>query len=100
MTGNARLILCGRPVSDSLGSAPRIKTATCSSESCETTANGVDGRLRGEYIETGWSGAKASRPQLDRLMKDAHQRRFDAVLVWKLDRWGRSLIQSLQASRS
>jgi len=53
--------------------------------------------IAGEYVDTGWSGAKASRPQLDRLMKDARQRRFDAVLVWKLDRWGRSLIQSLQS---
>ncbi len=38
------------------------------------------------------SGAKVSRPGLDRLMADAHQRRFDAVLVWKLDRFGRSLV--------
>jgi putative DNA-invertase from lambdoid prophage Rac len=44
----------------------------------------------GEYVDTGWSGAKASRPQLDRLMRDARMRRFDAVLVWKLDRWGGS----------
>lgn len=50
-----------------------------------------------EYVDTGWSGAKASRPELDRLMKDARQRRFDAVLVWKLDRWGRSLVNSLQS---
>jgi putative DNA-invertase from lambdoid prophage Rac len=53
--------------------------------------------IAGEFVDTGWSGAKASRPQLDRLMADAHQARFDAVLVWKLDRWGRSLIQSLQS---
>lgn len=51
----------------------------------------------GEYVDTGWSGAKASRPELDRLMKNARRRYFDAVLVWKLDRWGRSLIQSLQS---
>jgi putative DNA-invertase from lambdoid prophage Rac len=44
-----------------------------------------------EYLDTGWSGAKASRPELDRLMKDAALRRFDAVLVWKLDRFGRSV---------
>ena len=37
------------------------------------------------------SGAKDSRPELNRLMADAHQRRFDAVLVWKLDRYARSL---------
>ena len=38
------------------------------------------------------SGAKASRPGLDRLMADARLRRFDAVVVWKLDRFGRSLV--------
>ncbi len=53
--------------------------------------------IAGEYVDTGWSGAKASRPELDRLMKEARQGRFAAVLVWKLDRWGRSLIQSLQS---
>ena len=43
-----------------------------------------------EYVDTGWSGAKASRPELNRLLRDARVRRFDIVLVWKLDRWGRS----------
>jgi len=38
------------------------------------------------------SGARISRPGLDRLMADARMRRFDAVLVWKLDRFGRSLV--------
>jgi DNA invertase Pin-like site-specific DNA recombinase len=37
------------------------------------------------------TGAKQSRPDLNRLMADAAQRKFDAVLVWKLDRFGRSL---------
>lgn len=44
-----------------------------------------------EYIDAGVSGSKDSRPALNRLMTDAHRRRFDAVLVWKLDRFGRSL---------
>jgi len=44
-----------------------------------------------EYIDAGVSGSKDSRPALNRLMADAHRRRFDAVLVWKLDRFGRSL---------
>ena len=44
-----------------------------------------------EYIDEGVSGAKVKRPALDRLLADAHRRRFDAVLVWKLDRLGRSL---------
>jgi putative DNA-invertase from lambdoid prophage Rac len=51
----------------------------------------------GEYVDTGWSGAKASRPQLDRLMGDARLRRFDAVLVWKLDRWGRSVAHCVRS---
>jgi hypothetical protein len=45
------------------------------------------------------TGAKASRPELDRLVKDVRQRRFDAVLVWKLDRWGRSLAHLVQSVR-
>jgi DNA invertase Pin-like site-specific DNA recombinase len=43
------------------------------------------------YTDAGVSGSKDSRPALNRLMADAHRRRFDAVLVWKLDRFGRSL---------
>jgi len=46
----------------------------------------------GEFVDTGFSGAKASRPALDRLMADAAQRKFDCVLVWKLDRFGRSVL--------
>jgi DNA invertase Pin-like site-specific DNA recombinase len=38
------------------------------------------------------SGAKTSRPALDRLMADARRRKFDAVVVTKLDRFGRSLL--------
>ena len=37
------------------------------------------------------TGSKDSRPALNRLMIDAQRRKFDAVLVWKLDRFGRSL---------
>ncbi len=44
-----------------------------------------------EYIDVGVSGCKESRPALNRLMADASRRRFDAILVWKIDRFGRSL---------
>jgi len=44
-----------------------------------------------EYIDVGFSGSKDSRPALNQLMADARRRRFDSVLVWKLDRFGRSL---------
>src|SRR5271167_3659349 len=57
-------------------------------------------QIVGEYVDTGWSGAKASRPELDRLMKDAALRRFDAVLVWKLDRFGRSVRNCLDGIES
>src|SRR5215469_13451144 len=43
-----------------------------------------------EYVDT-VSGSKDSRPQLNRLMAEAHQRKFDAIVVWKIDRFGRSL---------
>ena len=44
-----------------------------------------------EYIDVGVSGAQRNRPQLDMLKKDAHKRLFDVVLVWKFDRFARSL---------
>lgn len=44
-----------------------------------------------EYVDQGVSGSKESRPALNRLMSDARRCRFDAVLVWKIDRFGRSL---------
>ena len=44
-----------------------------------------------EYCDLGISGAKDSRPQLNRMIADAHARKFDAILVWKLDRFARSL---------
>jgi DNA invertase Pin-like site-specific DNA recombinase len=44
----------------------------------------------GEYVDR-TSGAKESRPALNRLMADAHCRKFDAIVVWKIDRFGRSL---------
>ena len=44
----------------------------------------------GEYVDR-ISGSKDSRPALNQLMTDASRRKFDAVLVWKLDRFGRSL---------
>ena len=44
-----------------------------------------------EYVDRGVSGSKDSRPALNRMMADACGRRFDTILVWKLDRFGRSL---------
>lgn len=44
-----------------------------------------------EYVDEGVSGSKESRPALNRMMADAQQRKLDAILVWKIDRFGRSL---------
>lgn len=43
------------------------------------------------YRDEGWSGAKASRPAFDQMVRDAKRGRFDVLLCWKLDRLGRSL---------
>ena len=45
------------------------------------------------------SGAKASRPGMNRLMAEAMARKFDTILVWKLDRFGRSLVDCLNNIR-
>jgi DNA invertase Pin-like site-specific DNA recombinase len=45
----------------------------------------------GEYVDIGISGAKESRPELEKLMVDARRRRFDAVLVARCDRFVRGV---------
>ena len=50
-----------------------------------------------QYIDTGISGSKDRRPELDRLMKDAHARKFDVVVVWRFDRFARSVSHLLRA---
>src|SRR5215471_2118588 len=54
-------------------------------------------QLAGEYVDVGISGAKEKRPELDRLMADAYKRRFDVVIVWKFDRFARSVSHLLRA---
>jgi DNA invertase Pin-like site-specific DNA recombinase len=56
-----------------------------------------DWQIAGEYVDAGVSGAKDSRPELNRLLADAHRRRFDAVVVWKFDRFARSVSHLLRA---
>jgi DNA invertase Pin-like site-specific DNA recombinase len=50
-----------------------------------------------EYVDVGVSGTKEKRPELDHLMSDAHRRKFDAVAVWKFDRFARSVSHLLRA---
>jgi DNA invertase Pin-like site-specific DNA recombinase len=56
--------------------------------------------VAGEYVDIGISGTKEKRPELDRLMTDAHRRRFDCVVVWKFDRFARSVSHLLRALES
>jgi len=46
--------------------------------------------VTGEYIDHGFSGASAKRPQLQKMLGEVHRGRVDVVAVWKLDRLGRS----------
>ena len=55
------------------------------------------------YIDEGESGAKNSRPELNELMADARKRKFDAIVVWRFDRFARStkhLLLALEEFRS
>lgn len=49
-----------------------------------------------KYCDEGVSGAKDSRPALDRMLADAQAGKFSVVLVWKLDRLGRSLVHLMR----
>jgi DNA invertase Pin-like site-specific DNA recombinase len=49
-----------------------------------------------EYVDHGVSGTKVRRPALDRMLKDAHRRRFECVIVWSCDRLARSTKHFLQ----
>jgi DNA invertase Pin-like site-specific DNA recombinase len=53
--------------------------------------------IDGEYVDAGVSGAKERRPQLDALLVDCRRRRIDAVIVYRYDRFARSLRQLVNA---
>src|SRR3984885_1653743 len=64
-------------------------------------ARGFD--LVREYVDVGQSGAKDSRPELNKLTDDARKRQFDAIVVWRFDRFARStkhLLSALEEFRS
>jgi DNA invertase Pin-like site-specific DNA recombinase len=66
-----------------------------------SSARGFD--LVREYVDVGQSGAKDSRPELNKLMDDARKRQFDVIVVWRFDRFARStkhLLTALEEFRS
>jgi DNA invertase Pin-like site-specific DNA recombinase len=104
-------------LSERISRIPQVRAAIYARVS--TTNNGQDPTMQtrelreycerrgwnvvGEYVDVGISGAKEKRPELDRLMVDGHKRRFDAVVVWKFDRFARSvshLLRALETFRS
>jgi DNA invertase Pin-like site-specific DNA recombinase len=59
--------------------------------------------LTEEFVDQGVSGARERRPALDRLMKAAWTGQFQVVLVWRFDRFARSvkhLVGALETFRS
>src|ERR1051326_4988449 len=53
--------------------------------------------VAGEYVDTGISGSKEHRPALDRLLTDCRRRAIDAVVVYRYDRFARSVRQLVNA---
>jgi DNA invertase Pin-like site-specific DNA recombinase len=53
--------------------------------------------IEGEYVDAGVSGAKERRPQLDALLIACRKRRVDGVVVYRYDRFARSLRQLVNA---
>lgn len=54
-------------------------------------------KLAGEYVDHGVSGAKETRPELDRMLADCRKRKLDTVVVYRYDRFARSLRQLVNA---
>jgi putative DNA-invertase from lambdoid prophage Rac len=52
-----------------------------------------------EVVKTYEENASAAkvRPAFDRMMQDAHGGRFDVLIIWAIDRFGRSMLANLQA---
>lgn len=79
-------------VSTSNGQDPSVQTRELR-EYCQRRG----WEIAGEYVDAGISGAKDSRPELNKLNSDAHRRQFDAGVVWKFDRFAPSVSHLLRA---
>src|SRR6476659_6141083 len=75
----------------------RVSTLDQTTANQERELRELAGRMGCEIVQVykdhGISGAKGrdKRPAFDRLCRDAAQRKFDLVMVWSVDRLGRSL---------
>ncbi len=91
-SGRTRAAIYARVSTGHNGQDPTMQTRE-SEEYCERRGWSV----AEEYVDVGISGSKEDRAELNRLMADAHRRRFDAVVVWKFDRFARSVSHLLRA---
>jgi DNA invertase Pin-like site-specific DNA recombinase len=71
--------------------------ATLQTRELEQFASARSWNVAGVYVDQGVSGSKDSRPELNRLMADAHRRKFEVVCVWRFDRFARSVSHLLRA---
>ena len=77
-------------------SRPRSKAPRCSLAKCATSAVGAKWEIVEEFTDT-MTGSKESRPALNRFLAAAKRRQFDVVLVYRYDRFARSLRQLVNA---
>ncbi|MHA1343737.1 MAG: recombinase family protein [Promethearchaeota archaeon] len=59
-----------------------------------TKANNIE--ISKEYVDRAISGSSISRPAFQELIKDAREKKFDIVLIYKLDRFSRNLLDLLE----
>jgi DNA invertase Pin-like site-specific DNA recombinase len=91
-TASMRVALYGRVSTSDKGQDPEMQLRELR-EYCERRG----WKISEEYVDAGVSGSKDSGPALNRLMADAQRRRFDVVLVWRFDRFARSVSHLLRA---
>ena len=74
------------------------KDQTCERQLLELreVAKNHDWDIVDEYVDEGISGSKKSRPELDRMLKDAMSRKFEMVVTLELSRLGRSVSNMCQ----
>ena len=89
---NTRVAIYARVSTTNHGQDIRLQT-----RELEEFARARGWRVVDSYIDEGISGSKDSRPELNRLIADAHKRRFDVVCVWRFDRFARSVSHLLRA---
>ena len=53
--------------------------------------------VSGEFVDNGVSGGRERRPELDRMLSACRRRQVDAVVVYRYDRFARSLRQLVNA---